>query len=178
MNLQYNETRLKHDALQLMAMLPASYGRSRKNTKPRLPKSIVTGCLISATRLRDWKTRRWCSRQAKTPAVAGPPRPRLRYPDRGPWKVGARAQGYTSAAAVDHTLACWNSKTPPRANEAGPRSPNHASRAVKVGTTSHIRSDGRRAKKDPSQWGGHDRGPRNSASLSTSDSSSNGRPSR
>jgi hypothetical protein len=61
--------------------------------------------------------------RAKTPAERhhgrGP-----RYPDQCSAGVGARAQGYTSAAACDDTLVCRQTKTPPRANEAGPRSPN------------------------------------------------------
>jgi hypothetical protein len=50
---------------------------------------------------------------------------------------GPEAEAYTSAVAFDDTLACWQSKTPPRANEAGPRSPNHCSvEEGEVGTTS------------------------------------------
>ena len=44
---------------------------------------------------------------ATTPAVVGPRRPRSRYPDpHSGVGVGARAQGYTSAAAINHALAC------------------------------------------------------------------------
>ena len=62
---------------------------------------------------------------------------------------GTRAQGYTSTAAFDDTMACRQSKTPPGGpvDRRGPVVPTIASEVREVGTTSQTRSDGRRKRK-------------------------------
>jgi hypothetical protein len=59
------------------------------------------------------------------------------------WRSGPEAKTTPLLRAFDDTLACRRRKTPPGATEAGSVVPTNPSEA-QVGTTSQLRSDGRR----------------------------------